>query len=95
MELFYVATLFKIVIIKKTQKKLPYNIRYGVQYILNKFNQFISLADRATNVRVVKQTSNQFKKIFPDEYKLINLNYLISKIISHHQMSITIPVKKI
>ena len=79
---------------KKPQKKLPYNIKYGVQDILNASNQFISLADRATIVRVVKQASTQLKKIFPNEYRLINLNYLISKIISHHQMNITIPVKK-
>ena len=79
---------------KKPQKRLPYNIKYGVQDTLNKSNQFITLADRATIVRVTKQASNQFLKIFPNEYRLINLNYLISKIISQHQMNITIPVKK-
>ena len=80
---------------KKPQKRLPYNIKYGVQDILNASNQFISLVDRATIVRVVKQASTQFKKVFPNEYRLINLNYLISKIISHHQMNIIMPVKKI
>ena len=79
---------------KKPQKRLPYNIKYGVQDILNASNQFISLVDRATIVRVVKQASTQFKKEFPNEYRLINLNYLISKIISHHQMNIIMPVKK-
>ena len=79
---------------KKPQKRLPYDIKYGVQDILNKSNQHISLADRNTIIRVVQQASVQFKKIFPNEYRLINLNYLISKIISHHQMNITIPVKK-
>ena len=79
---------------KKPQKRLPYNIKYGVQDILNASNQFISLVDRATIVRVVKQASTQFKKVFPNEHRLINLNYLISKIISHHQMNIIMPVKK-
>ena len=79
---------------KKTQKRLHYNIKYGVQDILNKFNQLISLADRATIIRAVQQASTQFKKVFPNEYRLINLNYLISKIVSHHQMNITIPLKK-
>ena len=78
---------------KKPQKRSPYNIKYGVQDILNASNQFISLVNRATILRVVKQASSQFKKVFPTEYRLINLNYLISKIISHHKMNIIIPAK--
>ena len=79
---------------KKPQKELPYNIKYGVQEILNATNQFIFIADRNTIIRAVQQASTQFKKVFPNEYRLINLNYLISKIVSHHQMNITIPLKK-
>ena len=56
--------MFKTVIIKKPQKKLPYNIKYGVQEILSATNQFISIADKSTIIRVVHNHLYSLKKYF-------------------------------